>query len=302
MGPKKRQVLLLHHFPQSSKPMPDQPLWNRPMNYLPRLSSSNSSSSRLSNRAQLWRRRQHQAAFNKLRSSSLPQLFRKFSRPLSSSPLLCSTIPLRSLLRSNKMQFSRAQPCIPHLVSKSPLFAQLNNQSSNLHLSNRRWCNHLSSKHPTNSLRAHRVSPNSSLSHSLLSSNSHQCSSHQCSSHPCSSHQYSRLRCSRQVSSQSSSNPASSSQSSSQGSREVETPPEHRIVTPLSSPEASSTSLRVSLVEVDTSQEAANSAKQQLPRVPEQLFVAWTLLLRRLPLNRGSRKTPMVEAPPMLQR
>ena len=73
-------------------------------------------------------------------------------------------------------------------------------------------------------------------------------------------------------------------------------------MTPLSSPEASSTSLRVSLVEVDTSQEAANSVKQQLPRVPEQLFVAWTLLLRRLPLNRGSRKTPMVEAPPMWQR
>merc|ERR1712130_26351 len=119
------------------------------------------------------------------------------------------------------------------------------------------------------------------------------------STHRCSSHQSSS-----QVSSQSSSNPVSSSQSSNSqsSSREVDTPPEHRIGTPLSHLEASSTSRRVSIVEVDTSREAANSVKQQSPRVPEQLFVGWTLLLRRSPLNRRSRKTPTAEAPPMWQR
>jgi len=153
-------------------------------------------------------------------------------------------------LQSNKMQFSRAQPCIPHPVSKSPPVAQLNS----LHLSNHpQWCNLLSSKHPANSLRAHRVSNSSSLSLSLLFSSSHLCSSHRCS----------RLQCSSQVSSQSSSNPASSSQSSSQESREVDTPREHRIGTPLSHPGASLTSRRVSIVEVDTSPEAVNSARQQ---------------------------------------
>ena len=217
---KKQQAPLQHQqLPRSSRPMLVQPLWSRPTTSPPQLLSS----SRQSSRARRWSRRQLQAAVVKLRSSSLRQLS---SKPLLSSLhlLLCS----RSRSRSNKMRSSKAQRCIPPLPANNSLqAAQWNNQSNNLHLSNHpRRCNHLSSKCPTNNPPAHRVSPNSRLSHSLLSSSSRQCSRLQCSS-------------------QSSSNPANSSRSSRTGSREAGKPPGPRIGTLLFSPEASSTSHRV---------------------------------------------------------
>ena len=216
---KKQQAPLQHQqLPRSSRPMLVQPLWSRPTTSPPQLLSS----SRQSSRALRWRRRQLQAAVVKLRSSSL--------RQLSSKPLLSSLhLPLcsRSRSRSNKMRSSKAQRCIPPLPANNSLqAAQWNSQSNNLHLSNHLpRCNHLSSKCPTNNPPAHKVSPNSRLSHSLLSSSSHQCS---------------RLQCSSQASRQS-----SSSRSSRTGSREAGKPPGPRIGTLLFSPEASSTSHRV---------------------------------------------------------
>ena len=159
--------------------------------------------------------------FTRPRSSSPPRPpCRRFSRvQLNSRLQWFNRTQLKSPLRSNRMRLSRAPPPCNHpLASKNPHTAQFSNQlSSLLHLnSHHLWCNLPSSRLPT------KVSPKSSLSHSLLFSNSLQCS---------------RPRCSNQVSKQSSSNQSNSIRSSSnqsnsnQGSKGAGTRLEHRIGT-----------------------------------------------------------------------